>query len=1002
MSRLKASSSEWVGVRYWINRQGDVEFAPWEPGQQAKYLAQTMHQELQGAAEDITPELTEDALPAIALVGQRRVEIYPALLRILRKVCVLSLPLRGAPLAVTLLDQIVGSTHGIPADQFLPLTIANLPTGLVRGMMHLAAVQHNITLDEHGRPRTADDRTALTQAADELWAVVQQRVIAMAAQPPNILIPVAQHKVLPSHIRKTIERTMLTLGFEQARLRGELGNNGDRYLPAPYARHVASATQGMLSRLKQRKVAISYLRADGEPATLESNLQEVKEWNDRHHAAFDLARTERIASLIVADGQAPAMLTITLPPSWHATAQRSAGSAPFAGWSVVEGVELLQRWFRQSYLPLYKANRKLGHETFLVRAVEPHTDGTAHMHIVGGERDLWSIADRIARTYPLEVGQRLCRIVEHRCAAGENFTQPTRFPTYQTRQDWDANRPVRMGMVGVAMQLDAFRSTSPEVAQRLVMYLTRYLRPGDDAGDEQDLAALLNDRTGKPKGPAALAWRRAAGLKSRDVGWSGIDAKKSEWLGVFRKSVAKKTPDALACVLDNLLRDWARGVGTWEELKTRHGVTVTIDDEKNISVFATMGTQGDDGTSSTLGGPVRQSIVERVPDLLGSPPHLHGAKDFARDLEQIAYRERVCDSRTTSPPPAEELAGGRGERHPVVDAETTTLPELSTCDILGAIEGIPIQAIAGPGVGKTTAIGRGLLQWQGMHDHAGERASSVLLLYRQRHAAVDTTEKLRRMGVRANLHIGRQHHDQRANALMNAALDAPVVIAATVDSLLCGRLRGWRGVVFVDEVQDMHPAQIDNLWLLEQQGSITIGLIIGDQRQALLPDAPPALVENWGTAWLRRGLRISHRCPSAIAHAASLVAPQYPPIVSARDGGTFTVETLDTRRDALAHAAQRACDAFEVGHSVVVQADTHESLHRIRMLLRQRFGQRIPEGIDIRTPAGAKGGTWNTSIYVIDIQLGGMLAAERPSEVAATAISRASDAAHVVSYELAD
>lgn len=384
---MSQSPDTLVGVRFWTSSTGDIEFAPWDAGQQSKHLAQRMHLELQTAEAKHTPVLTAAALPAIAIMG-KRLEVYPPLLDTLNRVAVLRLPLLDVPLTVTVLDQITGNTHGFAKSEFPPLDIAHMPGGLFFGLAFLAASMGSIALKNDGRPQNPADAPALRTATQALWEQVQLLARVMATHTPTIHIPIPAKHVRPGHIRKVLERTMLAVGFEQARQRGELGGAGERYVPAAYAQRIASAKHRMHDRLDQRPVCVHYVTSEGDSASFDTTILKIKQWADAQNAAFDLARTERMARLIAADRQAPAMLTVTLSPSWHATARRSHATPEFAGHTAAEGSQKLQQLFRLAYHVMYKQARKLGLTTCLVRALEPHTDGTPHMHIVGSERDL--------------------------------------------------------------------------------------------------------------------------------------------------------------------------------------------------------------------------------------------------------------------------------------------------------------------------------------------------------------------------------------------------------------------------------------------------------------------------------------------------------------------------------------------------------------------------------------------------------------------------------------
>ncbi|MDA8255273.1 MAG: AAA family ATPase, partial [Betaproteobacteria bacterium] len=363
------------------------------------------------------------------------------------------------------------------------------------------------------------------------------------------------------------------------------------------------------------------------------------------------------------------------------------------------------------------------------------------------------------------------------------------------------------------------------------------------------------------------------------------------------------------------------------------------------------------------------------------------------DLRQLALNEQVKISDSSPRGQGSQKLAARVPKVPPRKPHVAApdfVPELDWSDLEKlALEGVPYKIDAAPGVGKTKL-------YVAMLQAFSEDMDPVLLLYRTRSAVRDTYKRLQEAGIHASMAVGGSSGGEQGRC---------AVTVATVDKLLSGRLARWRGRVWVDEAQDLTKRQVDRLLRLERFGQISITCAMGDARQCLLPDTTPGVFQHgWvgsnkpTQAWFVRRLPVSLRCPSVIAAAATAAAPHYGAIEAARTGGEVWNESYVTRQDAAEAAAQSALAAHQAGLRVVVQCDTHESCARVREQLRHSVGPALPDGIDVRTPAQAKGGTWHRSIYMLDHDIDGRHMCARPAETLATALTRATDEANTIYY----
>jgi hypothetical protein len=844
-----------------------------------------------------------------------------------------------------------------------------------------------------------DGRDMCRVRAEAAWNELYDKIRALEQRPLNLLVQIPvlaadnetpSSRVRPSFVQAAMQRKLVQHALEQARARGELGgaNAQAPYVLPAYAKYLADKAKRSDARLAKRVMLAEWTDARGNVNQTEFSILDAKQRAEEGARAYLDAKIRRLTSIIAMTGQSPALLTLTLPPSWHATPRRSANSAQFGGQTITDAVELLRGLWRGAYQALSRRQAIAS-----VRVVEPHSDGTPHLHAVMGDRDAKALVGHILQHYPFEDGQWAVQIVALRSGEGGLPTRAKRNPAYRTLPAWLQGTPVAAGVVGAAAQIMIGEA---ELTKTMVQYLVGYVIQGT-AGNrppaELDrLADALMDRGSKPKSMITQYWKRGFDLALRASAWTGIGGNAEQWIAAAHMQQKGGNPE-LADALRNLLHAWATdATRSWQEHADAFGLRFQKDREVGFVVSDCT------GRFACL----RESRPVVLPCVRGTPaclrpladlPVAPAARGVGAELRQLALNKDVRMAGSSPRQQGPQKQGARvlklPPRKPYPSAPDTT-PELDLHDLEKiAIDGTPYKVVAAPGVGKT-ALYVAMLQ-----AFAGDM-EPVLLLYRTRSAARDTYTRMKDAGVDVAMALGGR----------GVALDkACKVTVATVDKLLHGKLSGWRGRVWIDEAQDLTQVQVHQLQRLEQQKQIDIVCVMGDARQCLMPDTTPQVFQQgWShpsmslPRWFVRTLSVSLRCPSAIAQAATVAAPQYGPIHGARQGGAVWSEECATRDEAVVSAALAAASAHEAGCSVVVQCDTHESCARVREQLRLTFGPALPAGLDVRTPAQAKGGTWARAIYLLDHDIDGRHMCARPAETLATALTRATDAASTIYY----
>jgi len=119
------------------------------------------------------------------------------------------------------------------------------------------------------------------------------------------------------------------------------------------------------------------------------NLNYNWEWEQKTQELYIINRMNYIHDTYVGKGFVPVFITLTLPSEYHELKQdgRSGALVPnpkFAGHSVHQGYKYLLKAFRSLYKE-YKRRVDGKHVQYAIkysRVVEPHKDGTAHLHAV--------------------------------------------------------------------------------------------------------------------------------------------------------------------------------------------------------------------------------------------------------------------------------------------------------------------------------------------------------------------------------------------------------------------------------------------------------------------------------------------------------------------------------------------------------------------------------------------------------------------------------------------
>ena len=965
-----------VGVVFFRERR-ILRWRPWFAANEAKAQVRWMDEVMQESGAWSSGILTHRDLPHVALLAAREVEVFPGMSDF-----VFTAELPRATRA-TVLEAL--SWLSFQRDGYHP---PDHPDDFLGWARH--------------HPEGPDSASTRGQV---IWDDVQVKLAALEQHPLHLIVGIPSVRVdgrgpdadlrpsscvRPSVVRAMTQRKLVQHALEQARARGDLGDGEAaqaRYLPAPYAAYVQRKAKNSDARLAKRKMTYTYVDFFGREHQIEFSLLEAKERVEAERRDLMAAQTQRLAALIGGTGQKPAFVTLTLPPSMHATTARSENSAAFDGWTVQQCIDQLQDLWRGAYQALSRKRAIAA-----LRVFEPHTDGTPHLHAVMGDADAKALVDHILRHYKFENNQWALQVVTLRSQPGGLLERPKRNPAYRSLESYVEGRPVMAGPVGAAAQI-----LVGEAAQtgKMVQYLVGYALRGDEeeSAGMRRLEDVLMDKSSKPKAEIAGAWRQGFDLKLRRIAWTGLGGNAEQWIAATRLIDKTSVDPDLSATLRALLRAWRTDPSrSWRQHAEAFRLSFAKHDEFGYIVRDARGNQ----TFLRESRPVAVGSLQAMPACLQP---LSGVLDASQlpaagtDLRQLALNEQVKISDSSPRGQGLQKQGARvlklPPRKPYPSAPDTT-PELDMHDLEKiAIDGIPYKVVAAPGVGKTAL-------YVAMLQAFGANMEPVLLLYRTRSAVRDTYRRLTDAGIDAVMALG-----GRGAALNQASK----VTVATVDKLLHGKLLGWRGRVWIDEAQDLTQDHVRQLQKLEQRRQIDVVCVMGDARQCLMPDTTPQVFQQgWTHASIGlprrfvRTLSVSLRCPSVIAQAATAAAPQYGAILGARQGGSVWSEEFETRRDAVVSAARAAVSAYEAGRSVVVQCDTHESCSRVREQLRGIFGPALPAGLDVRTPAQAKGGTWQWSIYLLDHDIDGRHMCARPAETLATALTRATDAASTIYY----
>lgn len=881
---------------------------------------------------------------------------------------------------------------------------------------------------------------ALDTRVDHVRAEAERQLIARADVPLPPIKPVrtgtrgadgdlhASMELTPARLRRRLEQATQAAIYEAHRRDSTM-----RYA-LPHVVDLAAYKRWSTWRLLQnRELVVSGVSARG-PWVIETNLAEVKRFSDALRQDYDAARQAHIGARIGASSHGPAMLTVTLPPAFHARGKQG-------GRTVQEGVDVLQDLHRSAYK---HAHRALGEAPACIRVIEPHRDGTPHLHLVGDAQALQLYAEHIARkvaAHDARMTQRhvlqlesarhgLLKIVDHD-AHGE---AAKRARIFRRPDDVDAGRSIAGGhSYPCLLRLDRFPAGTH--AGRLVQYLVRYVTADRDqhAGQDSWLAAQLGDSRGKAKTAAAMAWRAAAGITARTVAYLGVDVGRTIWLGVHRAAESRHTPAPARALLHDVLRRFAAGEA-WEPLACEAGVHVDKDAGR---------VETSQGNGYSRSPDASWDWVSSQPQ---APAHLLAAEAAAvptsaaawDEGEDLGFKNNCSDSQGFSGTDAtvgvikdihacdgsSPALGGAGDGSADASDGLPVNRQVLTPGMLWdalsrACYGDwgpwdrPISCLAAPGAGKTQTIVDALYILETMRQLLPEHEPAfkpLVIAYRTRKAARDTSERLAAAGVRVQCVLG----GQRARPD-----PAKTVITTTSAMWLSDSPRtpaAVAGCLLVDEAQDIpqEPAVLEVLaggggraMRSDRRAAPLVGWI-GDARQTLMPDCDPTAqaarfdMLGDGVAVQAR-LATSRRCPTVIAAAASSAAPEYPAIESEREGGLFRIAHLPDadQRQACEEAVVEAIERLEcdVTGTVVIQADTWSSAALCRVLARRRLGvAKLPQRLSISTVPQIKGSTHTHAIYIHDTLPGGKPGTERPGEYAATAISRATQTAVVFSY----
>lgn len=656
----------------------------------------------------------------------------------------------------------------------------------------------------------------------------------------------------------------------------------------------AEAAERKRKKLQRERLAAQVIR----PAELRE--PEKPRSNKKHETAAPLPTTEAHSE------RSPsfAFLTVTLPGNMHA-APGSRRVSTFDGTPVKRSAKILSSVKRDAQQGFIRA---MPYKATYIVGIEPHEDGTPHMHMVTNTEYGLELAARMGTDPRISDNRAAVRVITIHVKGGVSTTDP-RAKTYRTAEDMAAGRYLLTGhSYPAAVEARVFlfdddnRAEAQNVARKVAEYLSDYtegyeghlpenIQLGDTRPNYSEWGA--NEADNK------YIWRNGYSVETRTVQSSDSGLAKSHWhlLNQVAESKSRDIPPAAKASARLVLSAWAQG--RMQETREQNGPTqvwYTIGSGPDLWVFTL-----NDEKKGRATHPATQYRKERTARLMETTQRFENrapqmeTRQVLKDIGKImgaawATAEGKADQTknyTGTPGKGVATDGGGAETSQEnqqlgkkgaslsiyqVKRDTTQCsspaghrpftPGVAAAYLMteGGTPGAVCMAAAGGGKSYILA--------QAAKTASRKGVENVVILCLMRKTVKEMFHTLTQEGVPAVWQRARAQGGALGNGIPGTA-----VTVATVAKwqLIHENYPGAR--IIIDEMQDIPAASVDQI----RRGSLTtessIRLAVGDDRQTLMPNVEPSEVAKIWSGMNTYNLEASRRCADDITEFAHAMAP---------------------------------------------------------------------------------------------------------------------------------
>lgn len=688
---------------------------------------------------------------------------------------------------------------------------------------------------------------------------------------------------------------------------GEVGKSADRRYAsssaASWDAHKQAATASFLEN------SVLFNHDTYKSTSLADLIKSAAEKSARYYAFL-----KGLEALADDAGLRWAMLTITLPPEYHANPGQSDRGVTWNGITADQSHREIGRGWQRVRAALAKHGIVLSG----VRTEEPQQDATPHWHCAFFYRDeaqLFQIQRAVLRQFPAGLRVR----VGVPTPAGLVFTAHQ----FRSLSDLEASRSHGNVREGAQCQLDLGtpKSEAGNQARNFASYVLKYVSKsvGIDSAttsDSDDSDASLIE-----SGPASAVRQHRETYGIRAIEFFGIPKGAATCWDLLRqvKLDAGESDDYVAPPSDIAylasICQQPKGTGMSNYLRLLGGLSIApISAQYQVSTLKR-------DTTTKYGG-ASKSIIGVAIRRLGcsSAPQAHIIKEGTKRIMRESAAVAIADARKSL---------GVVERAP---AAAAALVQIGTVETVAKIQQSAIQAsikhshtvIAAAGAGKTTVlVGRAAY----LVAHGVSPAHIVITTF-TREAAANLVSRLASAGVEG-VQVGTMHG---ISARWLKDSDVELDYDKLIDySTLRGRKDKY---LLLDEAQDLSEAQ----WSWARSHGKTV-YAVGDFRQAIYGwrgAKPAGLLGQAQTTgpqsdffteggWI--DLPFNLRSASAIVALGNAIAGSSRPAGAIRKGGVIESVKVATPEEEL---VELTCWASEAKGSVAVIARTNDEVARIK------------------------------------------------------------------------